>query len=49
LTCEELQNVPFLVLGNKIDIAHAASEDDLRYALGLLQTYGKVQVRKPNE
>lgn len=41
LTCEELANIPFLVLGNKIDIATAASEDDLRYALGLTQTYGQ--------
>ncbi len=67
LTCDELQNVPFLVLGNKIDgektraqyltghrsrarccccgstlaARNAASEDDLRYALGLFETYGK--------
>eukprot|EP01033_Poteriospumella_lacustris_P002307 gene2308-1685_t len=41
LCCEELQGVPFLVLGNKIDMANAASEDDLRYNLGLHETYGK--------
>merc|ERR1712094_92848 len=35
LTCDELASVPFLVLGNKIDAHSAASEDDLRYALGL--------------
>lgn len=41
LTSEELANCPFLVLGNKVDLIHASSEDDLRYALGLQQTYGK--------
>ncbi|CAM9396502.1 unnamed protein product, partial [Phaeothamnion confervicola] len=41
LTDETLQNVPFLLLGNKIDMAGAASEEDLRYAMGLFDTYGK--------
>ncbi|KAK3444426.1 hypothetical protein EUGRSUZ_A00323 [Eucalyptus grandis] len=35
LSDEALAKVPFLVLGNKMDIPHAASEDELRYHLGL--------------
>lgn len=41
LTSDELANVPFLVLGNKIDVARAVSEEQLRYSLGLQNTYGK--------
>lgn len=41
LASDILYDVPFVILGNKIDLPGAASEDELRMALGITETYGK--------
>jgi len=37
LNTQELAKVPVVILGNKIDIKTAVSEDDLRLALGVAE------------
>jgi len=41
LEIEELQRVPFAILGNKIDLPECVSEQTLRHHLGLFATTGK--------
>jgi GTP-binding protein SAR1 len=41
LSNPSLENVPFVVLGNKTDMREALSEQELRASLGLMQTTGK--------
>jgi len=41
LSGDDLKDVPVLVLGNKIDLPSAASEEEIRNTLGLTQTTGK--------
>ncbi|KAL4580600.1 hypothetical protein LXL04_016800 [Taraxacum kok-saghyz] len=49
LSDESLATVPFLILGNKIDLNYAASEDELRYHMGLTGlTTGKGKVNLEN-
>lgn len=45
----QLERVPFLVLGNKVDLPYAASESELRYALGLLDTTGYRHNKRNNK
>ncbi len=45
LSDDSLADVPFLILGNKVDLPEAAAEDEIRYGLGLTNlTTGKGKV-----
>ena len=44
---ETLTEVPILILGNKIDIPSAASEEELRMAFGINHTTGKDKSTAP--
>jgi len=47
LTDEQVANAPVLILGNKIDIPGAASEDEIRSQFGLHgQTTGRVSATR---
>ena len=47
LTDEQLSNVPVVMLGNKIDVPGAASEDEFRHHFGLFgMTTGKSKVAR---
>lgn len=48
LRSDEGQNIPFLVLGNKIDLPNAASEEELKYALGLPEIYYSQEKQGPD-
>jgi len=47
LTSDELQKVPFLILGNKIDARSAVNEEQLKHALGITHTTGKTTKKVP--
>lgn len=44
LSLEQLEHIPFIILGNKIDAVGAVSEHTLRQELGIYQSTGKVRV-----
>jgi len=49
LSTEALASVPFLILGNKMDVAGCAQEPELRAHLGLHETTGKGVTSLPKD
>ena len=49
LSDKDTGHVPFLVLGNKIDVETAMSEPQMREYLGLIQTTGKGTIPLPDD
>ncbi|KAI0855059.1 GTP-binding protein-like protein [Xylaria cubensis] len=41
LAIKEIQTIPIVVMGNKIDHLYAVSEEELRYELGFEQVHGR--------
>ena len=49
MSTDSLANVPFLILGNKLDVSGVAQEAELRAQLGLHETTGKAVTSLPKD
>lgn len=48
IECEELAGIPFVILGNKIDLPSAASEDEIRQTFGVFNSMSYTRNREGN-